>query len=134
MRWKSLSLIAVALGALVAGVGFRSGSAPPPADCYWVTDPLNPKMKILECVVVARVAASSVGIDGGQAMKLLAAEIPVAKVYAVNMKWDRASLDSGKYVLVSPVTGTLRLTLESAGAEMGGPNVMRVPSRAPPAR
>jgi hypothetical protein len=77
------------------------------------------------------VPASSVGVDGGPQMKLLKAELLFPKLYVRDFKWRRDSLNPRKWVLVSPLAGTLRLILDSAGAEMGAPDVIRVPRRGP---
>jgi hypothetical protein len=123
MTRKTLSLIVLALG-----LGFRSGQAQ--TNCAWLPDPTPPRKMIYVCKIVVQMRMDSTGIDGGRWMAVVKTELLLDSVYLKALKWAGDSLGSRRWVLTSPVGGTLRLTLDSAGGKVPGPGLIRVPSPA----
>jgi hypothetical protein len=123
MTRKTLSLVALALG-----LGFRSGHAQ--SNCRWVLDPPPRGKMVYVCDIVVRQTMDSTGIDGGRLVAVVKTELLLDTLHLTALKWEGDSLGSGSWVLVSPVAGTLRLTLDAAGGKVPGPNVIRLPSRA----
>ena len=122
-----LKLVAVTTLALVTALALGKNPVPvtggnvvAQVPCTWGPDPLH-RGKQLDCRLMVAYGGDSTGTDGGRWWRVAGASLVLGRWMMTGLQLKRDS--AGRQILVSPVSGELRLVVDS---DTLAPNALKI--------